>query len=89
MCRVSAGRAAQPDLLIRQSPETFAKTRTGIEHPTLALLTGKIKVQGWRNLRTFEKLFPIKSLDFAPAPVGTLDMRMTARAEMLLQTNAA
>ena len=88
-CRVSEGRAAQPDLFISQNPETFVKTRTGIEHPMLALLTGKIKVQGWCKLRTFEKLFPIKSLDFAPAPVGTLDARMTARTGMLLQTNAA
>lgn len=89
VCRVSEGRAAQPDLIISQSPETFVKTRTGIEHPTLARLTGKIKVQGWRNLRTFEKLFPIKGLDFAPAPVGTLGARMTARTGLLLQTNAA
>ena len=88
-CRVSEGRAAQPDLLISQSPETFVKTRTGIENPMLALLTGKIKVQGWRKLGTFEKLFPIKSLDFAPAPVGALDVRMTTCAETHMQANAA
>jgi putative sterol carrier protein len=88
-CRVSEGRAVQADLLIIQSPETFVKTRTGIENPTLALWKGKIKVRGLRNLRTFEKLFPIKSLDFAPAPPGMLDVRMFARAEMLVQTSAA
>jgi putative sterol carrier protein len=88
-CRVREGRAARADLVIIQSPETFVKTRTGIENPTLALWTGKIKVHGLRNLGTFEKLFPIKSLDFAPAPVGTLDVRMADRAEMLLQANAA
>jgi putative sterol carrier protein len=67
-CRVSEGRAAQPDLLISQSPETFVKTRTGMQQPVLALLSRKIKVRGLRKLRTFEKLFPIRSLDFAPAP---------------------
>ena len=88
-CRVSEGRAVCADLVITQSPETFVKTRTGIENPTLALLTGKIKVSGWRNLRTFEKLFPIKSLDFAPAPVEALGLRVTAQVEMLMQASAA
>jgi hypothetical protein len=75
--------------MIIQSPETFVRTRTGIENPSLALWTGKIKVRGLRNLRTFEKLFPIKSLDFAPAPVGAFDLRIAARAEMLMQVSAA
>jgi len=89
VCRAREGRAASADLVMIQSPETFVKTRTGIENPRLALWTGKIKVRGWQNLGTFEKLFPIKSLDFAPAPAGMLAMRMAARAEMLLQANAA
>jgi putative sterol carrier protein len=67
-CRVSEGRAAQPDLLISQSAETFVKTRTGMQKPVLALLSRKIKVRGLRKLLTFEKLLPIRSLDFAPAP---------------------
>lgn len=78
ICRVSEGRAARADLVIIQSPETFVKTRTGIENPTLALWRGKIKVRGLRNLGTFEKLFPIKSLDFAPALAGTLVLSMAA-----------
>ncbi len=82
-CRVSEGRAAYADLVMIQSPETFVKTRTGIEDLRLALLKGKIKVHELRNLATFEKLFPIKSLDFAPAPAGTLDVKRAARAEML------
>ena len=77
------------DLVIIQSPETFVRTRTGIENPTLALWMGKIKVRGLRNLGTFEKLFPIKSLDFAPAPIGMLGLRMTAQAELLIHANAA
>ena len=88
-CRVSQGRAAYADLVMIQSPETFVKTRTGIDDLRLALLKGKIKVHGLRNLATFEKLFPIKSLDFAPAPAGTLDVKLTARAEMLRQASAA
>jgi putative sterol carrier protein len=88
-CHISEGGAARADLVIVQSPETFVKTRTGIENPTLALWTGKIKVHGLRNLGTFEKLFPIKSLDFAPAPRETWDGRMANRAEMQAQTNAA
>jgi putative sterol carrier protein len=88
-CRVSEGRAAHADLVIIQSPETFVKTRTGIENPTLSLLKGKIKVHGLRNLGTFEKLFPMKSLDFAPTPQEALDVRMIARAEMLMQASAA
>jgi putative sterol carrier protein len=88
-CRVIDQAAARADLVIVQSPETFVKTRTGILNPTLALWTGKIKVHGWRNLATFEKLFPITSRDFAPAPRETWDGRMANRAEMLAQTNAA
>jgi putative sterol carrier protein len=89
ICHVSEGRATRADLMIIQSPETFVRTRTGIENPSLALWTGKIKVRGLRNLRTFEKLFPIKSLDFAPVPVGAFDLRIAARAEMLMQVSAA
>jgi hypothetical protein len=75
--------------VIVQSPETFVKTRTGIENPTLALWTGKIKVHGLRNLATFEKVFAITSLDFAPAPRETWDGRVASRTEMLAQTHAA
>jgi hypothetical protein len=82
-CQIIAGKAAHADLVIVQSPETFIKTRTGIQNRMLALWTGKIQVQGWRNLGTFRKLFPIKSLDFAPAPRETWDWRMASRAEML------
>jgi putative sterol carrier protein len=88
-CQISAGRADRADLMIVQSLETFVKTRTGILNPTLALWTGKIQVQGLRNLGIFEKLFPITSLDFAPAPRETWDGRMASRAEMSVQTHAA
>jgi hypothetical protein len=79
-CRIMEGRAARADLVIVQSPETFVRTRTGIQHPTLALRRGKIKVQGLRKLGTFEKLFPFTSLDFAPVPRDTWDGRMDGQA---------
>jgi len=88
-CSVSEGRAEHADLVIIQSPETFVKTRTGIQNPLLALLTGSIKVRGWQNLGTFRKLFPFKNLDFAPATEGMLEVRMIARIEMPLQASAA
>jgi len=88
-CWISGGRAARADLVIVQSPETFVRTRTGIEHPTLALWTGKIKVRGWDKLGAFEKVFPIKSLDFAPAPVKMSNVRTTMEAELPTQANAA
>jgi putative sterol carrier protein len=88
-CRVGEGRSAFADLVIIQTPETFVKTMTGIQNPTLALLTGTIKVRGWQNLGTFGKLFPVKSLDFAPAVEETLEVRMIARIEMPMQVGAA
>ena len=88
-CYVSEGLVGRADLVITQSPETFVRTRTGIENPTLALWKGKIKVCGLRNLGIFEKLFPIKSLDFAPALIGKLDVRMTDGVEMLVEASAA
>jgi len=89
LCHVDEGKAARADLVMIQSAETFVRTRTGIENPTLALWTGKIKLHGLRHLGTFEKLFPIKSLDFAPLPLKTLELRMTSRAELLMQASAA
>src|SRR5260370_35718934 len=89
ICRVSEGRAVHAELVIIQSPETFVRTRTGIENPTLALWTGKIKVRVSRNLGTFEKLFPITSLDLAPAPVKTFIVRLIVGADLLMQTHTA
>jgi putative sterol carrier protein len=88
-CRVIEGRAASADLVMSQSPETFLKTRTGIEDLRLALLQGKIKVRGLHNLATFQELLPIKSLDFAPATTGALEMKTTAPSVMLLRASAA
>ncbi len=57
-CQVSEGRAARADLVMTQSIETFLKTLTHMHNPMVAMLTGKVKVKGWRRLGTFAKLFP-------------------------------
>ena len=89
ICRVSERRATQAELVIVQSPETFVRTRTGIEHPRLARWRGKIKVSDRGKLGTFEKLFPIKSLDFAPAPVKVLNVRTVSGNELLIEKKVA
>lgn len=58
ICRVTEGRAERADLVMTQSPETFVATFAGIRHPLLLMLTGKLKVKGFRALGTFGKLFP-------------------------------
>ncbi len=91
-CRISEGSAAHADLVMIQSPETFVKTRTGIEHPKLAMLTGKIKLRGLQKLEVFENLFPIKSLDFAPLPMDIPKIRRATEAvedDLLMQASAA
>lgn len=57
-CHVTEGRAERPDLVMTQSPETFVATFARIRNPMLLMLTGKIKVKGFRALSTFGKLFP-------------------------------
>jgi hypothetical protein len=75
-CCVSEGRPAHADLVMRQSPETFVKTLAEMHNPMIAMLTGKIKVRGFRNLGTFGKLFHPPALnqplDYNPTPVETL-----------------
>lgn len=57
-CCAVEEQAPQPDLVLTQSYETFQATMIGAQNPMLALLTGKIKVRGLRNMGTFGKLFP-------------------------------
>jgi hypothetical protein len=57
-CCAVEERAQQPDLVLTQSYETFQATMIGAQNPMLALLTGKMKVRGLRNMGTFGKLFP-------------------------------
>jgi DinB superfamily/SCP-2 sterol transfer family len=57
-CCAVEERASQPDLVLIQSAATFQATMIGAQNPMLAMLTGKIKVRGLRNMATFGKLFP-------------------------------
>jgi DinB family protein/SCP-2 sterol transfer family protein len=57
-CCAVEERAPRPDLVLTQSYETFQATMIGAQNPVLAMLTGKIKVRGLRNMGTFGKLFP-------------------------------
>jgi hypothetical protein len=57
-CSVWEGRVERADLEMTQSPETFVATFARIGHPMWSMLTGKIKVTGFRGLGTFGKLFP-------------------------------
>jgi hypothetical protein len=75
-CTVTEERAPQADLVLTQSVETFQATLIGAKNPMIAMLTGKIRVHGMRNLATFGKLFPTPkpntifepSVEGAPAP---------------------
>jgi putative sterol carrier protein len=75
-CCVSEERPAHADLVMTQSPETFVKTLAEMHNPMIAMLTGKIKVRGFRNLGTFGKLFHPPALnqplDYNPTPIETL-----------------
>jgi hypothetical protein len=57
-CTVSEGQAAQVDLVLTQSPESFIKTRLELHDPVAAMQTGEIAVQGIEHLGTFAALFP-------------------------------
>jgi putative sterol carrier protein len=57
-CTVAEGRDERADLMMMQSPEGLVKTMTGLQNPLLALLTGRMRVRGFRALGTFGKLFP-------------------------------
>jgi hypothetical protein len=56
-CTVSEGQAAQADLLVTQSPESFMKTRLALHDPVAAIQSGEIAVQGSEHLGAFAALF--------------------------------
>jgi hypothetical protein len=57
-CTVSEGQAAQIDLLVTQSPESFMKTRLELHDPVAAMQSGEIAVQGIEHMGAFAALFP-------------------------------
>lgn len=57
-CRVSEGRASAADLTMTyRDADTFLATAKNVQNPMLAMLTGKLRVQGFRNMGTFGKVF--------------------------------
>jgi hypothetical protein len=57
----SDGEAANADLVMIQSAETFEKSIRWIQDPARALRSGKIQVSNVENMATFDRLFPIRS----------------------------
>ena len=57
-CTVSEGQAAQVDLIVTQSPESFMKTRLELHDPRAAVQSGEIAVQGVEYMGAFAALFP-------------------------------
>ncbi|MDX1688980.1 MAG: DinB family protein [Candidatus Promineifilaceae bacterium] len=56
---VSDGRAADADLIITQSAETFEKSLQRMHDPVEAIESGQIQVSNFESLGTFGELFPM------------------------------
>ena len=55
---VSEARDGAADIAMTcRDPETFLATARGIQNPMVAMLTGKLRVRGIRNMGTFGKVF--------------------------------
>jgi hypothetical protein len=58
VCYVTEGCAGAVDLTMTyHDADTFLATAKNVQNPMLAMLTGKLHVQGFRNMGTFGKLF--------------------------------
>src|SRR6266545_7179959 len=58
VCYVTEGCAGAADLTMTyRDADTFLATAKNVQNPMLAMLTGKIRVQGFRNMGTVGKLF--------------------------------
>ncbi len=53
------GPAADADLIITQSAETFEKSLQGMHNPVEAIKSGQIQVSNFESLETFGELFPM------------------------------
>jgi hypothetical protein len=69
-CVVQEGPVGRADLVMTQRPETFVKTLAEMHNPMLAMLTGQIRVRGFRKMGTFAKLFPPPKPDTVMEPAG-------------------
>jgi hypothetical protein len=63
------GAADNPDVTVTQSAETFEKTHSKLTHPMVLILTGQVKVRGWRSMGRFGKLLAFPGPDAVVEPV--------------------
>jgi hypothetical protein len=69
-CRVAEQSATNADIvMMHRDADTFLVTIRGMQNPMLAMLMGKIRVQGFRNMGTFGKLFAEPKPDQVLEPV--------------------
>ena len=69
-CKVTEQRSANADIVMtHRDAETFLTIMRGMQNPMLTMLAGKIKVQGFRNMGTFGKLFAEPKPDQVLEPV--------------------
>jgi hypothetical protein len=60
---VTAGRTAAADLVMTMSADTFMAMFKKVSNPMLLMLSGKIRVRGFRKMGMFGKLFAEPALD--------------------------
>jgi hypothetical protein len=69
-CTVAEWQNDHADIVMtHRDAETFVTTMRGMQSPLIAMLTGKIRVQGFRNMGTFGKLFAEPKPDQVLEPV--------------------
>ena len=83
LCALTEERAADADLVMTQSPDTFIKTLARMHNPIIAMLTRQIKVRGFSKMGTFGKLFqepgPNTIVEPAAATLADFDRVRSAR----------
>lgn len=67
--RINQERAANPDLVLAQSPETFLKTNLGLHDPMEAIQSGEIQVNDLEAMATLGQLMAPPSSDYVFKPV--------------------
>ena len=69
-CSCEEGRAADADVVMTQSPESFVKSMTGLHDPAAAMQSGEIAVEGMENMERYGALFPPIDPARAIPPMG-------------------
>ena len=71
-CAVTEGRAREADLEMSLTPQYFG-VMLGIQNPMMGLLKRKIKIRGFRHLRTMGKLFSPPGPDEVLEPLEAVE----------------